>query len=301
MPRADNGDYRKAHTVMSPGDSVEPDLKEGLLDDFSSINNDEKVEEEPRALRPLTYDQKRAWAVILILSFIGSISWKIPEPLMIYLQSSYFNHGEPCISRNQTDSPGCKEALSTISFVSGWFSVLSGVLAFFLSPVIGKLSDSFGRRNVLLLCYGMQIFSNGALFFGQTPVMDKLPWLWIYYSLNVINIGGGVSSAYLADIMPPEWRSIAFGVNSSIYGLASTMGPLVDLIPFPGTSKSSIDYVYPFGITWCGTKTPFCNVEERSFYQDRLGTNMGKAEKAKNGAFSAGASTSSSWCSPFAC
>ena len=42
------------------------------------------------------------------------------------LQSSYFNDGHPCITKAQTDSVGCKQALSTISFVTGWFQVGSG-------------------------------------------------------------------------------------------------------------------------------------------------------------------------------
>ena len=35
-------------------------------------------------------------------------------------QSQYFNDGKPCITKAETDSQGCKDALSTISFVSGW-------------------------------------------------------------------------------------------------------------------------------------------------------------------------------------
>ena len=36
-------------------------------------------------------------------------------------QSQYFNDGKPCITKAETDSQGCKDALSTISFVSGWY------------------------------------------------------------------------------------------------------------------------------------------------------------------------------------
>ena len=61
------------------------------------------------------------------------------------------------------------------------------------------------------------------------------------YSLNVVNLWGGVGNAYLADIMPPEWRSIAFGINSSIYGVGKIIGPAIDLIPWAGSSASSIN------------------------------------------------------------
>jgi len=114
--------------------------------------------------------------------------------------------------------------------------------------VIGKLSDSFGRRNIMLVCFFYNVVGpttkstrqltlasprlccrrpssaassssqhrhplqvgNTVLFLGQTPIMDHAPWFWIWMALGVVNLWGGVGSAYLADIMPPEWRSIAF-------------------------------------------------------------------------------------------
>lgn len=208
-------------------------------------------------LPPLSRDQKLKWFLIMFLSLIMTIGYNLPGPLMIYLQSQYFNDGKPCISRNQTDTPGCKEALSTIAFVSGWFQALSGLLSFVLSPVIGKLSDTYGRRRILILCYAYSSMSNITLFLGQTPVMSHLPWLWIYYSLNVVNLWGGVGNAYLADIMPPEWRSIAFGVGASIYGIGKIVGPAIDLIKWPGSTPSQINYVIPFGITASMNVTAF--------------------------------------------
>ena len=76
--------------------------------------------------------------------------------------------------------------------------------------MIGKLSDSFGRRNIMLVCFFYNVVGNTVLFLGQTPIMDHAPWFWIWMALGVVNLWGGVGSAYLADIMPPEWRSIAF-------------------------------------------------------------------------------------------
>ena len=83
------------------------------------------------------------------LSLLGTLAGTIPGPLMIFLQvrsddilraavlqrpsaavvltlcvlcqSQYFNDGKPCITKAETDSQGCKDALSTISFVSGWY------------------------------------------------------------------------------------------------------------------------------------------------------------------------------------
>ena len=238
MPRYDQGrvpsvnqDMRRAPTVLAR--DQRDDLKAGLLKDSgeSEIMQTYLKNQAPRekpsdgSLPPLSRDQKLKWALIALLSLIGTIGWNLPGPLMIYLQSAYFNDGKPCITRNETNTAGCKEALSTISFVSGWFQAGAGVLAFILSPVIGKLSDTYGRRRILVICYFYSSLSNIVLFLGQTPVMSHLPWLWIYYSLNVVNLWGGVGNAYLADIMPPEWRSVAFGLNSSICTCSSSLLP----------------------------------------------------------------------------
>ena len=62
----------------------------------------------------------------------------------------------------------------------------------------------------MLVCFFYNVVGNTVLFLGQTPIMDHAPWFWIWMALGVVNLWGGVGSAYLADIMPPEWRSIAF-------------------------------------------------------------------------------------------
>ena len=89
------------------------------------------------------------WGLMVGLSLLGTLAGTIPGPLMIFLQvrsavilraavlqrpsaavvltlcalcqSQYFNDGKPCITKAETDSQGCKDALSTISFVSGWY------------------------------------------------------------------------------------------------------------------------------------------------------------------------------------
>ena len=140
MPRAPGEEYRKSYTAYNETN----DLKAGLLD--GSINAAE--EEKPTELPELSRDQKVKWFLLILLQLLGTLAGTIPGPLMIYLQSQYFNDGKPCITRAETDTEGCKHALSTIAFVSGWFQAGSGLLAFFLSPAIGKLSDRYVLPNL---------------------------------------------------------------------------------------------------------------------------------------------------------
>jgi hypothetical protein len=194
MPRYDHEqEYRKAAPILArdyQSDGLTANLMDGNLQRSGTESELMRTYLKDQSggsgksaadggLPPLSRDQKVKWGLIMLLSLIGTIGWNLPGPLMIYLQSAYFNDGKPCITRNQTDTAGCKEALSTIAFVSGWFQAGSGLLAFILSPVIGKLSDTYGRRRILIFCYLYSSLSNIVLFLGQTPVMSHLPWLWI--------------------------------------------------------------------------------------------------------------------------
>ena len=52
--------------------------------------------------------------------------------------------------------------------------------------------------------------------------------------IPLAGFAGGISNAYIADIMPPEWRGIAFSSLMAVSSASQVLGPLVDLIHFPG-------------------------------------------------------------------
>ena len=92
---------------------------------------------------------------------------------------------------------------------------------FLAAPVLGGLSDRYGRRPVLLLSVAMQ----GLAALGTAFV----PKLWLFFVLRALAgaSSGNISAAtaYLADISTPEQRARRFGLVGAMFGLGFVLGP----------------------------------------------------------------------------
>jgi DHA1 family tetracycline resistance protein-like MFS transporter len=116
------------------------------------------------------------------------------------------------------------------------FSTTFGVMQFFCSPVMGLLSDRFGRRPVLLT----SIFGLGLdfLFMAFAP---NLRWLYAGRIINGATAASiGTANAYIADITAPENRAKAFGLMGATFGIGFTFGPAL------GGLLAEIDIRLPF-------------------------------------------------------
>ena len=94
---------------------------------------------------------------------------------------------------------------------------------FIMTPVLGALSDRYGRRPVLLVSlFGTAI---GHFMFGLAP---SLGFMFAARILDGIT-GGNISAAqaYIADITPPEDRAKSFGLIGAAFGLGFMMGPAI--------------------------------------------------------------------------
>lgn len=113
---------------------------------------------------------------------------------------------------------------STPAETTLWFGVVSlafGIASFFGSPILGALSDRFGRRPVLLIG-----FSGLALSFLMTGLATAL-WMLIAARLvaGAMQANAAVANAYVADITPPALRAKRFGMLGAMFGLGFTLGP----------------------------------------------------------------------------
>ena len=120
-----------------------------------------------------------------------------------------------------------------------WFGVVAfafGIANFFASPILGGLSDRFGRRPVLLIG-----FSGLALSFIITGLSTAL-WMLVVVRLisGAMNANAAVANAYVADITPPEERAKRFGMIGAMFGLGFILGPVI------GGLLGSIDLHLPF-------------------------------------------------------
>ncbi|HMN45904.1 MAG TPA: TCR/Tet family MFS transporter [Povalibacter sp.] len=105
--------------------------------------------------------------------------------------------------------------------IGGYLLVTYAVLQFFCGPIVGNLSDRFGRRPVILV----SLFAYGVDY----ALMGFAPSIfWLFIGRMIAGIAGAVyvpASAFVADVTPPEKRAHAFGLVSSAFGLGFILGP----------------------------------------------------------------------------
>lgn len=107
-----------------------------------------------------------------------------------------------------------------------WYGLLAfcfGISNFFASPVLGALSDRFGRRPVLLIGF----LGFGVSFFGTALATSLAGLVWVRIAAGALQANGAVANAYVADITPPEKRAKRFGMLGAMMGLGFILGPVI--------------------------------------------------------------------------
>ena len=113
------------------------------------------------------------------------------------------------------------ESVSRVAIYGGWLAFVYAAMQFLCAPVLGNLSDRFGRRPVLL-------FAIGALGVDYI-VMGLAPTLgWLFLGRTISGIAGASFTpayAYVADVSSPEKRAQSFGLISAAFGTGFILGP----------------------------------------------------------------------------
>ncbi len=120
-----------------------------------------------------------------------------------------------------------------------WYGVVAfafSISNFFGSPILGALSDRYGRRPILLLG-----FCGLALNFFATAMATHL---WVLIAVRMVGgamqANAGVANAYVADITAPEDRAKRFGLLGAMFGIGFIVGPVM------GGFLGEIDLQLPF-------------------------------------------------------
>lgn len=105
--------------------------------------------------------------------------------------------------------------------IFGVFGTVWALMQFICSPVIGMLSDRFGRRRVLLLSnFGL------GLDYLVMAVAPSVAWLFVGRVLSgVTGASWTTAGAYVADVTPREQRAAGFGMLGAAFGLGFVLGP----------------------------------------------------------------------------
>jgi MFS transporter, DHA1 family, tetracycline resistance protein len=107
--------------------------------------------------------------------------------------------------------------------IGTWIGLVMAVATFLASPVLGNLSDRFGRRRVLLLSLG-GLTADYVLL----TVVNTLPWLFVARAISGI-FGGSYAAAQaaIADVTKPEDRARNFGFVGAAFGVGFVVGPAI--------------------------------------------------------------------------
>jgi DHA1 family tetracycline resistance protein-like MFS transporter len=130
--------------------------------------------------------------------------------------------------------------------IFGLFGTAWAVMQFFFSPVLGGLSDQFGRRPVVLLSnLGL------ALDYVLMALAPSLTWLFVGRVISGITSASvSTAFAYIADVTPAEQRAAVFGKVGVAFGAGFILGPAV------GGLLGGMDPRLPF---WVAAGLSFAN------------------------------------------
>jgi len=105
----------------------------------------------------------------------------------------------------------------------GWIVSVFAVMQFIASPILGSLSDRFGRRKIILLSLaGMAI---DYVIMGLAP---SLAWIFVARMISGVTAGGlATCNAYIADVTPPEKRAQGYGLVGAAFGFGFAIGPAI--------------------------------------------------------------------------
>ena len=123
------------------------------------------------------------------------------------------------------------------------FATVWGLMQFIIGPILGMMSDRFGRRPILLISsFGL------AVDFLVMAFAPTLWWLFVGRVLNGLTAASfSTGGAYVADITPPEQRARNFGMLTSAFSMGFLVGP--SLGGFLGDISIRLPFLVAAGLT----------------------------------------------------
>lgn len=128
----------------------------------------------------------------------------------------------------------------------GLFGTSWALMQLIFSPVLGMVSDRFGRRPVILI----SVFGLG-LDYVLMALAPDLRWLWLGRIISGITAASfSTAGAYISDVTPPEKRAQSYGMMGAAWGIGFVLGPAI------GGALGDISPRLPF---WCAAAFSLAN------------------------------------------
>lgn len=150
--------------------------------------------------------RKAAVGFIFITLLVDVMGWGLIIPVMPKLIA-----GLKHISINEASKYG------------GWLISVYAIMQFFCAPVLGNLSDKYGRRPIIL--FSLFGFGIDYIFLAFAPSYG-----WLFIGRTIAGITGAsftTAAAYIADVSTPENRAKNFGMIGAAFGLGFIIGPAI--------------------------------------------------------------------------
>jgi MFS transporter, DHA1 family, tetracycline resistance protein len=174
--------------------------------------------------------------VIFFTIFLNSLGFGILIPVIPLLlanpKSQYF-----MLPANFTLAQGY--------IIFGFLVASFSVMQFIATPILGQLSDKFGRKRILAVSLAGTCIS--FVMFAVGIIIRNIPLLFISRAFDGLTGGNiSVAQAVVADVTPPEQRAKTFGLIGSAFGLGFILGPFLGGI----LSENKL-------VSWFNAATPF--------------------------------------------
>lgn len=134
------------------------------------------------------------------------------------------------------------DSVAAAAIDAGWLAFTYAAMQFIFSPIMGNLSDRYGRRPILLGT--LFAYAISYMLMGLAPT---LVWLFIGRLITgVMGASFSVANAYIADITPPEKRAANFGLIGMAFGFGFIIGPALG--GFLGEYGTRIPFFFAGGL-----------------------------------------------------
>jgi len=162
-----------------------------------------------------------AVAFILVTVLVDVLAFGIVIPILPKLIESFWSGNTALAAETYS------------AFGTAW-----ALMQFVFSPVLGVLSDRYGRRRVLLIS-----LTGLGLDYILMALAPNLWWLFVGRVISGITAATySTAAAYIADVTPPEKRAASFGYIGAVWGLGFVAGPAL------GGLLGAVDIRLPFWI-----------------------------------------------------